>query len=117
MCWPGGSAKESATRPGSTSSFAKPWNGIGGASLLLHNFVAVKLHPHAQPTVPSTDRPYMNHMPHANPVACGRVGDFFRHLKLELNPGASAYGQIRCKVHTSRRNIDGLCSVSWRARV
>ncbi len=51
-----------------------------------HNFVAVKLHPHTQPTVRGTDRPYMNHVTHTNPVACGRAGDLLRHLKEELNP-------------------------------
>src|SRR5258708_17667896 len=55
-----------------------------------HDFVAVKLHPHTHPTVPSTDRLYMNYVPHTNPVSCGHVGDFLWHLKEELHPGASA---------------------------
>jgi hypothetical protein len=57
-----------------------------------HDFVAVKLHAHTQPTVRSTDGPYMNYVPHTNPVAWGLVGDFLWHLKEELHPGASAQG-------------------------
>jgi len=55
-----------------------------------HDFVAVKLHPHTQPTVRSTDRLYMNYVPRTDPIPCGHVGDFLWHLKKELNPGAPA---------------------------
>src|SRR5258708_680402 len=82
-----------------------------------HDFVAVKLHPHTQPTVRSTDRLYMNYVPHTNPVSCGHVGDFLWHLKEELHAGASAQGQIRCKVHTPRGNIERLSPLFWRGRV
>ena len=69
------------------------WESGGPARLRLgsrHDFVAVKLDPHTQPAVRSTDRLYMNYVSHTNPVACGHVGDLLWHLKVELNPGAAA---------------------------
>jgi hypothetical protein len=90
---------------------------VNDGSVSVYDFVAVKLHPHAQRTVRGTDRLYVNHVTRTDPVGSRLVTCLRWHLEEELNWRASDKWQIRYKVSACRRKIKRLGSPEWRGGV
>ncbi|HVH72780.1 MAG TPA: hypothetical protein VNB49_16960 [Candidatus Dormibacteraeota bacterium] len=67
--------------------------------------------------MPRTARFDVNHMTGTMPLGHRFTGNFFWHLKHDIDWHALSEGQICCKVYASRRKIQGLGSALWRGRL